>query len=78
MHLSIPKYRLAYSVFSLMSIYPVLKYSIYLGRDFSRVVVRRLAGVAGYHPGGRGGPAHVGCLRLFPGRLRSGGHEGRL
>lgn len=34
MHLSIPKYRLAYSVFSLMSIFPVLKYSIYLGAIF--------------------------------------------
>lgn len=33
-HLSIPQYRLAYSVFSLMSIYPVLKYSSYLGAIF--------------------------------------------
>ncbi|MCF8042312.1 MAG: hypothetical protein K9K65_00325 [Desulfarculaceae bacterium] len=34
LHMSIPKYRLAYSVFSLISIYPVLKYSSYLGAVF--------------------------------------------
>ncbi|BEQ16387.1 methyltransferase family protein [Desulfoferula mesophila] len=34
LRLSPPKYRLAYSVFSLASIFPVLKYSIYLGAIF--------------------------------------------
>ena len=34
LRLSIPQYRLAYSVFSLVSIYPVLKYSSYLGAIF--------------------------------------------